>query len=162
MLPSLPLWDAAHPLIVHLPIGILFSAWVLVVCAMFARRMRQPLAFAALLMILMGTIGGILATASGDAAERAVTATGQAREILREHEQLAHLSRNAFILIACVYGVVFGVVVAIGEKFRRSIWVMTHLAFLALYAAGLLALANAGHLGGRLVHEFGIQAPLAP
>jgi hypothetical protein len=36
------------------------------------------------------------------------------------------------------------------------------LAFLLFYAAGTVVLVNTAHNGGRLVHEFGIHAILAP
>ena len=36
------------------------------------------------------------------------------------------------------------------------------LAFLVLYSAGALLLVNTAHNGGRLVHEFGVRAMVAP
>ena len=36
------------------------------------------------------------------------------------------------------------------------------LAFLVLYGTGALFLVNTAHQGGRLVHELGVRAPVAP
>lgn len=160
MPPPLPAWYAAHPMIVHLPIGVLAITPVLLLVTMFARRMRQPMAFMTLLVLLVGVGGVVLAVASGEATEEVVDVPSAAREVMERHEQLGELARNVFLGIGAVYLLVFLSAVALGERFKRSAWVVAHVIVLGATCAALLILANAGHLGGRLVHEFGVRAPV--
>lgn len=158
--PPLPASEALHPLIVHLPIGALAVAPLLILLAMFATRMRQPLSIAALLILVLGTAGAFAATFSGENAQHAAFIPPQAKAVMENHEELGELARNLFATLTALYAAVFLIAVVRGEKFGRTPWIIAHAVCLAFYVVCFVQLANAGHLGGRLVHEFGVRAPL--
>jgi uncharacterized membrane protein len=157
-IPPFPAWYAAHPLIVHLPLGVLALAPLFIIITMCSRRMRQPFSLMTLLVLLIGAGGVLLAAASGDATEHVVDIPVEAKQIIDQHEELGELSRNIFLGLTGAYLIVFVLVLAMGEKFKRIIWVLVHLVLLLATCAGLLVLANTGHLGARLVHEHGVHA----
>ena len=176
-LPPLQPWDAAHPLIVHLPIGILFAAPVLVFFALAIPRWSRPLSVAALAIIGLGAIGLFIAAASGEAGAQLVIREPGLDEALDAHAALGYAARTWFGWLFGGYAALtayaclpahFG---ARGEAsdeskcemrrpaaFNRRIFTLASLAYLAVYSAGLAALARAGHAGAALVHVHGVQA----
>ena len=75
--PPIPAWNAAHPIIVHLPIGVLMIVPVLLLITLCSKRMRQPFAFMTLVVLVLG-LGGIFgAMASGEEAEHAAVVMGE-------------------------------------------------------------------------------------
>ena len=61
---------------------------------------------------------------------------------------------------------VFAAILALPTLLKRPLSKMAHLAvllvFLVVYTGCLLLLVNTAHEGGRLVHEFGVQALIPP
>ncbi len=161
LLPPIPKWDASHPIIVHAPLGVLPIVPVVIVLAILWKRQRPGLSLAALALMGIGTLGAVLAVASGDAAEDIAETSGLADTVLHRHEDLAELSRTAFIGLTAMLGVMLGAGWIWRAKIKNALAVTGLLVFLALHLAGLVLLANAAHEGGRLVHEFGVRAPLA-
>lgn len=160
LLPPLPSWNAAHPIIVHLPLGVLGIVPVLVLIAMLAWKSRRTAGGIALLVLFVGTLGTVMAVASGEAAEEAVIIPGLAERVFSEHEDLAEMARNIFLGITAFYVLVNVLNLALKDKFKRPLWIGAHVLTLIALGGGLLVLINAGHLGGRLVHEFGVRAPM--
>lgn len=158
MLPPIPAWEHVHPIVVHLPLGVLAAVPVLVAIAMCAGKSRQVFGVAALVTLVIGMAGVMLALATGEAAEDAVTIPARAVKVLEHHEDLAKVSRNIFLALTMGYCAIVGVGAIMKERFKRPIWIVVHALFLALLAGGLISLANTGHEGGRLVHEFGVRA----
>lgn len=161
-LPPIPAWNAAHPVLVHLPIGILAIVPVLLLITLCAKRMRQPFAFMTLVALALGTASIFAAIASGDEASHAAVVGGEAAQVLDEHEDLAELTRNIFIGLSAIYAVILLGAVTLGDKLGRKMWIGLHVFFLLLTSFGLLQLVHTGHLGGRLVHQYGVRAPIAP
>lgn len=163
LFPPIPAWDAVHPVLIHLPLGALPLAGVFVLAAAIAKgSWSRAFAVSALVLLLIGAGGAMLAVLSGEAAAELVEGTvPQAEAVLERHEELAELARTVFAGLAVVYvGVAFAASVML-KKGKRAIAAGLHLAFLVVLAPGLLLLMNAAHQGGRLVHEFGIHAPIA-
>lgn len=158
--PPIPAWNAAHPIIVHLPIGVLMIVPVLLLITLLSKRMRQPFAFMTLVVLMLGLGGIFAAMASGEEAEHAAVVMGEGGKVLDEHEDLAEVTRNIFIGLTAIYAVIFLGAVTLGDKLGRKTWIGLHAAFLLLTAFGLLQLAHTGHLGGRLVHQYGVHAPI--
>jgi uncharacterized membrane protein len=158
MFPPIPAWEHAHPIIVHLPLGGLVAAPVLILLAMFAGKSRLPLAIAALVVLAIGMVGGLLATASGHAASDAVSIPARAVKVLERHEELAELCRNVLLAITLAYGAIVGVCAIMKDRFKRTYWIAAQALALGAVSGSLLLLANTGHEGGRLVHEFGVRA----
>ncbi len=160
-LPPLPSWDGLHPLIVHFPIALLLVAPLFVVLGVALRRSRLFL-WAALLLMAIGTTATFFAVSTGEAAGKLAERTPQINAVLEHHENLAEATRAVFTALT----IVFAAIVAAPVVFRRlqgpAFRIVLPLAFLLLYGAGVVVLANTAHNGGRLVHELGVQALMAP
>lgn len=159
--PPLPTWESTHPLAVHLPIGALPVAMLLAAIALLSVRARRAWSGATLLALAVGVGGLVLATASGDAAEHAVVIPESAGRVFSRHEHLGQFTENVFLAATALYTLVWVTALIWNDRCRRALWMAAHIAFLAIAAYGMLNLANTGHLGARLVHEFGVRAPLA-
>ncbi len=160
VIPPLPPWDSLHPAVVHLPIGILLAAPLLIVLALLWPQQRGGLMLAALLAIGLGLASMQLAIITGQAANEAVVyPTDEAKAVYHEHRDLAHTAR---LVYAGITGVLLSVTAAVlirGPKAPRLIVWGGSLLVLAGCIAGSLLIANIGHLGGRLVHQYGVLAP---
>jgi uncharacterized membrane protein len=160
-LPPLPSWDGFHPLIVHFPIALLFVAPLFVVLGIVLRRSRLFL-WAALLLMAIGTIATFFAVSTGEAAGKLAERTPQINAVLEHHEELAETTRIVFTALTLV----FAAIVIAPAAFRRlqgaAFRIILPLVFLFFYGAGVVVLANTAHNGGRLVHELGVQALMAP
>lgn len=160
-LPPLPSWDGFHPLIVHFPIALLFVAPLFVVLGIVLRRSRLFL-WAALLLMAIGTAGTFFAVSTGEAAGKLAERTPQINAVLERHEELAETTRIIFTALTLV----FASIVVAPAAFRRlqgaAFRITLPLVFLLFYGAGVIVLANTAHNGGRLVHELGVQALMAP
>lgn len=158
MFPPIPAWEHAHPIVVHVPLGVLVSAPVLMVLAMVSGKARMSFAISALVVLVIGTIGALVATASGHAASDAVSIPARAVKVLERHEDLAELTRNVLLAITLGYSAIVGVGALMKERFKRAVWIAAQALALLAVGGALVMLANTGHEGGRLVHEFGVRA----
>lgn len=159
-LPQLPAWDAIHPLVVHFPIALLLVAPVFVMLALAMPRRRAALVAAGAVIAALGTAGAFLAVATGEAAEDAVPISAAAEVVLERHEELAESARLVFtVLTGALVAAAAALALRPGVRHR---WAAVGLGaiLMAWLPAGLL-LANIGHEGGRLVHEFGVHASMA-
>ncbi|MBX3322993.1 MAG: hypothetical protein KF757_08385 [Phycisphaeraceae bacterium] len=162
-LPSIPSWDAAHPILVHLPIGLLAFAPVLIVAtALAGERWRRGLAAATMTVIAVGTLGLVLAVMSGEAAAKLVDGilSPAATTVLEQHEEGGEMARWIFLGLTAGYVAVLGLTAVLLRKKKKAMMLGLHTVYLLAFMGGVVALANVGHLGGRLVHEFGVHAPL--
>lgn len=162
-LPPIPPWEGAHPIVVHVPIGLLLFAPVLIVLSLLVPKLRRGLAVAALATMAAGATGAVVAVASGEATEEVVDDAAAARgaeRLLHEHEEAGERARNLFLALTGLYGLLVIVPAALGREVPRKADLALHGVFLLAYAGGCLLLAHAGHLGGRLVHEKGVRAPI--
>ena len=163
-LPPIPPPGGAHPSVVHLPIGLLIAAPVLVVLSLVVWRLRQGVALAALAVMAMGATGAILAVRTGhEAADHAMkTAAGAAaKDLIEQHRSAGERARTGALILVVAYAFVAVVPVVRGKEWTKKNDLFLHGGFLAAYAMGLLYIAHAAHLGGRLVHERGVHAPIA-
>lgn len=154
--PPLPGWDGLHPLIVHFPVALLLVAPLfLILGALFPKRAGGFLS-ASLLLMTLGTAATYLAVPTGEAAARLADRSEEMAPVLTRHEELAERSRMAFTALTLLFGA--GLLASRFVKLRRAVAAVLLIAFLGLYAAGALILANTAHNGGRLVHQFGVTA----
>jgi len=157
----MPDWNGVHPLVVHFPIALLFVAPVFVVIAAARRSRWTPFGASALVLIALGTLSIMVAMSTGEAAEDAAEAVADADAVLDEHEELAERARLIFVGLTVLYAALLLAPRLTAQAATARYAVIANLVFLAPYLAGLAALANTAHEGGRLVHEFGVRAPVA-
>ena len=160
-LPPLPSWDGFHPLVVHFPIALLLVAPLFVVLGVVLRRGRLFL-WAGLLMMAIGTTATFLAVSTGEAAGRLAERTPQINAVLERHEALAETTRAVFTALTVIFAAIVIAPSVIRRLRNRTFRIFLPLGFLLVYAVGVLFLANTAHNGGRLVHELGVQALMAP
>jgi uncharacterized membrane protein len=161
--PPLPGWNELHPLIVHFPIALLLIAPLFIVAgiAMHPRRGR-PYLVAAFWLMVVGTLGTIFAVLTGEAAAEVAHRSAGMSAVLELHQELAETSRDIFGLLTVIFAAILFVPVFLKRQMSTVAARILPLAFLLFYAAGTIVLINTAHNGGRLVHEFGIHAILAP
>ncbi len=184
MFPPIPSWDAMHPLIIHFPIALLTIVPVLLVLGLLWHKQSRGLFLASFVLMVVGTTGVYLAMATGEAGEERAEKIAGAEAVLHQHEELAEASRTIFTALTLLFGAMLIVpeirrrrhgktglpaadnapppsspkAFSLGNNMMR----IATASFLLFYLAGVVTLANAAHQGGRLVHEFGVQAAMNP
>lgn len=162
-IPSLPPYEGLHPIVVHFPIAILMMAWVPMLLGLVDKKRRMTWLFGGLLMLLVGTGFAFFAVMTGSATEHAVDRSSQViRKAIHEHEETAELARNLFIGVTVIYIFVLIAVSKIGQSKKKLVGLVGSVLIVVSYGFAGLALANAGHEGGLLVHQLGVRAPMGP
>lgn len=160
-LPSLPSWPGFHPLVVHFPIALLLIAPLLVIVgALLPSQKGRVVLFTALGLMTLGTVGTIVAAASGEAASALVNKTSQVKAVLQLHEELADITRGVFSFLTAIFAAIVIAPTVFPKLSNRVIATTLPLVFLLLYSVGVVLLVNTASNGGRLVHEFGVRAVL--
>lgn len=162
MFPPIPNWDAMHPLIVHFPIALLLVAPILVLLGLLLPRQSRGLFIGAFVLMAFGTIATYFAVATGEAAGELAERTLGVAAVLETHEELAETTRLIFTALTVIFAVILFVPLLFKRRLGRRSFVVLSLAFLLFYSAGTFVLINVAHQGGRLVHEFGVRAMVAP
>ena len=144
-----------HPLVVHLPIGLLASATVIDIAGL-AVPSRRPLPRAATGLYLAGAATLVAAYVTGRADATALAVPETTRALIDEHWTWAWRTTLAFCALAAARLALVRAPPATERRLR-----------LPAAAAGLLGLAllfQTAERGGRLVYEHGVgvAAPPAP
>ena len=161
-IPELPPFEGFHPFVVHFVVGILLMAWVPMLLGLVDRKRRMSWFRAGLMMVLLGTFFAFAGVLTGEATEEVVPHSSELIEhAIHEHEELAELSRNLFIGVSVLYLASMIAYAKASEPKRKKIGLIGTALVAISYILGAMALANAGHQGGLLVHEHGLQAPVA-
>ncbi len=163
--PPLPPFEGLHPIAVHFPIGILAIAWVPMVIGVLDTKRRTTWLLSGLLLLVLGTAFLFGAVLTGEATEEFVEYAPQyssqiIEDAMHEHEELGELVRNLFIGITIIYLAAFIAYCKMPETKKKFVGVVGSLLVGITYFIGTMALANAGHQGGMLVHDLGVQAPM--
>ncbi len=104
-----------------------------------------------------------MAVSTGEAA-RDVVEEGEDEmfDVMQQHEDMMEQARNVFVALTVIYaGIVILPLLAKslqGMKFAFP----ANLVFLAALMGANLFMASGAHLGGRLVHQYGVKSALAP
>jgi len=164
--PPIPAWDALHPLIVHFPIALLLVAPLFVAIGglLEVRAPGRGRAYlvAALVLLALGTAATFVAVETGEAAGKLTDRTEALSAVLERHESLAETTRLVFSALTAI----LAAILLVPRAFRRELPPAATAgllgAFIVSYSAGAVLLANTAHNGGRLVHELGARAAMAP
>ncbi|HEX2224813.1 MAG TPA: DUF2231 domain-containing protein [Thermoanaerobaculia bacterium] len=156
-MPPIPPWEALHPAVVHFPIALLLVVPIFVVLALAQRRNRAGLSQAALILLLLGTVGAWISVATGEAAEGQAEGIPGIEEVLEEHEHGGEDARNYFTGLTLFYTAIVLLPVILKREPSTALYGGLNAVFLVLYLLAVVSLANTAALGGRLVHELGVQ-----
>jgi uncharacterized membrane protein len=161
--PPFPPYEGLHPLVVHFPLGLLLVAWIPMLLCVIDNKRRGKWMHTALTLLVIGTLFTFAAVITGEATEKIIgTTTQQIHDAVHEHEETAESARNYFIVTTVLF--CFAVIARKqleASKKKPALIVIAILVALG-YTLGSLALINAGHQGGVLVHHHGIHAPITP
>jgi len=153
-----------HPALVHFPIGLLAVVPVLILVGVFSGSLRRGVMLATAIVLLVGTIASYVAVAagesSGDVAIMPPDAPAGLNQAIHNHEELAETCRNIFTALTVLYGLLVFTPPGLKWLAKPKWTLITQLIFLVLHSGAVLLLLRVGHLGGRLVHHWGIHVPL--
>ena len=162
-LPPLPTWDALHPLIIHFPIALLFVCPLFILIGALLRPAKgRPYFIAALILLLLGTVSLFIAVHTGQAASQLVDQDPPVGVLLQSHQALAVKTRDVFVALSALACGLFFIPRLLGKTDTLLITRVLPLAFLVLYAVGIIFLVNTADRGGRMVHELGVHAMISP
>jgi len=160
-LPPYPGWDSLHPLVVHFPIALLLVAPLLILVGCFTRRHERAWWGAALLLMFLGTTAAWVAAATGMAAQGLVDKTPKMAEVMAQHAQLAGQTKLVFTVLTIAFAALLFVPAKLKREGTPKLRIGVALAFMVVYGGCTLLVANTAHLGGRLVHQYGVQAMIS-
>jgi uncharacterized membrane protein len=151
-----------HPLLVHFPIALLFITPLFLLLAQLLGRRNRVWTLTALLLLILGTAGIFAAAASGEAAGKLVERSREINAVLERHEHLAEAARGVFSGLTLGFAALVLVPIALKRELPRWAHVSWHVLFLVVFLGALGFLVQITHQGGRLVHQFGVHALMAP
>jgi uncharacterized membrane protein len=151
-----------HPLLVHFPIALLFIAPLFLLLAQLLGQRDRVWALTALLLLILGTAGIFAAAASGEAAGKLVERSLEINAVLERHEHLAEAARGVFSGLTLGFAALVLVPIALKRELPRWAHVSWYVLFLVVFLGALGFLVQITHQGGRLVHQFGVHALMAP
>lgn len=142
-----------HPVVVHFPVALLVTGFFVDLAGRILRK--DWLGHAALLLLVLGALGTVAATQTGDAAEDEILQTPALHEELEEHEEGGKRTMWLFLALAGARA---------GLTWWRKFTPLAGWIALLVWAGGLVLLFETAHHGGRLVyrHGAGVQAVAAP
>ncbi|HXL35392.1 MAG TPA: DUF2231 domain-containing protein [Gemmatimonadales bacterium] len=134
-----------HPQIVHFVIALLFAGVVFRCIAVTGRAaFTGP---AAAVLLLVGTLGAVLAAKSGTDAHGPVERVPGARAAVVAHEEWGERTRNIFLVVAALE---IAALIPAAQRWRKGV----HLASALVGLAGAFSLYEAGEHGGELVYAY--------
>jgi uncharacterized membrane protein len=161
-MPPIPSWDGLHPLIVHFPIALLLVAPLLVLIGSALKGNSRPFLIAAFILMLIGSVAAWVAISTGESAGELAERVSGVEGVLENHEELAETTAMVFSALTAIFGVIVFAPMVFRKDLARKVLLPLNLAFLLFYSAGAVLLINTAHQGGRLVHQFGVKAMMAP
>ena len=156
--PSIPGWDGIHPVMVQFAIVLLLVAPLLLLVSLFTRGAWRAWSSAALLLMALGTLAAWIAVGSGHAAGQLVEKTPVLEQAITAHEALGVQTRTLFTILTLVFAALIGLPLLIKKALPVAARIGAHAVFLLVYLGAATVIANTADRGGRLVHEFGVQA----
>ena len=158
LLPPIGPWSSVHPVIVHLPIGILVVSGIWVGLGVLPSAKLRALDLCGLILAWVGTIAAWVTVEAGEAAAAVAPKTDEIAAAIGRHAFLADLTRGVFAALAVLYAIVVLVPRLRKKELPPVAHVLVRGAFGLLYLGGIILIAWTGHRGGVLVHVLGVRA----
>ena len=159
MLPDIPSWEGLHPLVVHFPVALLVVAPALVALGLVLRVHGRGLTIGAVVLMALGTAGAWVSSWTGDAAAELARRGGPAvLQAIERHQTAAENVRTVFTALTVLFVALTWLPARLDRRVSPRARLGLTIVLLAAYGGALLLLVNAAHLGGLLVHEYGIRA----
>jgi uncharacterized membrane protein len=158
----MPPWNHIHPAIVHFPIALLTVAPMLVLLGLLWPAQRRGIHASALILLVLGISGLILALETGEAVERYARATPALLAGVRDHELAAQWTTLIFGVLGAAFAMLWTLPLLRKRALSRNLEAGLLVLWLLLSARGVLALARTGHAGGHLVHDLHTHAGPEP
>jgi hypothetical protein len=157
--------EGLHVVVVHFPVALLAVVPLFVFLAMVMPTACRWASYAALVLLILGTLGTYAAISTGvlarDANEAIDDGSKELHALVREHEELGLWTRNVYTAVTIFYAA-FVILPALLKKLATTAFVFTsQLIFLLVLCVASLFLINTAHIGGVLVHEWNVRASLA-
>lgn len=153
----IPTWDGLHPIIIHFPIALLLATPIFIFLGVLWMRKSYGFSVTALILMLLGTAGAWIAMATGRAAADLVERTPAISTALTEHADLAGQTRLIFTILTVIFAILVGAP-RVFKTLKPGLLILFHGIFLVAFLGACLLLARTGHLGGQLVHAYGVRA----
>ncbi len=137
-----------HAMVIHFPIALLMAGFLSEILALF--RNRFFFHQAAFYLLLLGTLGSIIAYVTGNAAGEGME-EGELAKAIQLHEQAATLTLWLTVTTAITYVSIYFFQV-------KRTW--TNVLCLLLFTGVIGSVARTGYLGGQLVYKHGAGVEL--
>ena len=157
-LPTIPGWDALHPLVVHFPVALLLTAPLFILLGLLWKKQRQCILIFAFILVALGTAAVFFAVATGEEAGELVERTAEISPVLSEHSELAETTRTVFSILTVVFAGILFIPRFLKKEIKPLLESLLVTGFLLIYLVCSLILINTAAYGGRLVHELGVRA----
>lgn len=147
-MPFLPEWAPnVHPMIIHFPIALLFTAAFIDTISMVLKKQGFWLTTAHFLYAL-GALGTLAAWFSGKQAGDSVFLPTDANALLTEHSDLGHYTLYFFVIFAVLRAVLFVTKLDSRTFIRAGVYV--------LGLGGLVLLLETADHGAEMVYKYGV------
>lgn len=148
----MPPLNHIHPAIVHFPIALLTVAPGLVLLGALWPAQRRGVHAAALILLLLGLLGALVALATGELAESFAHRTPELRVALDHHQALAWQTVAIFGALALAWLARWAASRFLHRELPPRAAQALFLLWLLVSAWGVVTLLRTGHEGGQMVH----------
>ena len=106
-LPPIPSWTELHPLVIHFPIALLLVTPLFIVAGIVTNPPKgRAFLVAALALMILGTVGTMVAVLTGEAAAEVAHRSAGVSAILERHQELAEIARDIFGLLSVIFAAI--------------------------------------------------------
>lgn len=158
-LPQFPGWDGLHPLIIHLPMDLLFAALLFVILGAVVSPPRGRVFFqSALILMVLGTASIFLAMETGKAVGGLLPSDPAVKAAMDEHRDLAEATLVLFAALTLAFAAFLFVpdryCAGLGRRIKAALLAV----FLIFYATGVLFLVNTADHGRSLGRNMAVRS----
>lgn len=137
-----------HPMFVHFPLALLSVGLLFDILGYFLRK--ESLLNAGWWCFSLGVVSAIVTVMTGFQAEHTVAVSGEAHDILENHEHFQIYSTLVFLALLN------------WRSLKRGAIPRLKYVYFAIAAIAVIAILYGSHFGGTLVYEYGVGTAVQP